>query len=149
MNIHIPKIQYSKLITTTVVGLFIISLGKAFTTDFTQMTDTSIYISIITTCGGIMGLCLKYYMSKSKAENIYKVQRGMYEDMMAIKLDYNKKMIQILKENNITQQEIDSNDLVSNINIDNGICNITNDMTESLNNHLYDTKQVDEVTNYV
>jgi hypothetical protein len=87
-------------------------------------------------------------MSKSKAENIYKVQRGMYEDIMAIKLDYNKKMIQILKENNITQQEIDANDLVSNVNIDNGICNITNDMTESLNNHLYDTKQVDEVTNY-
>jgi hypothetical protein len=72
----------------------------------------------------------------------------MYEDIMAIKLDYNKKMIQILKENNITQQEIDANDLVSNVSIDNGICNITNDMTESLNNHLYDTKQVDEVTNY-
>ena len=98
MNIHIPKIQYSKLITSIVIGLFVIALGKAFTTDFSQMTDTSVYIAIITTCGGIMGLCLKYYMSKSKAENIYKVQRGMYEDIMAIKLDYNKKMIQILKE---------------------------------------------------
>ena len=141
-----PKIQFSKLLTIGSLVLFIWSLTQGFSTDFTQVYDTTVYVTAITISGGIFGVCLKSYMSKSKAENIYKVQRVMYEDIMNIKLSYNEKMMQLNQKYNMTQEDIDVIDSISPIN--DGVDSILNDMKENIDNHLYDTKSEDEIENY-
>ena len=142
----INKIQFSKLLTIFSLMLFIWCLAEGFNTNFTQVYDTAIYVTSITVSGGIFGLCLKSYMSKSKAENIYKIQHGMYEDIMNIKLSYNEKMMKLLQEYQLTQSDIDMADIDSPIN--DGVNDILSDMKENINNHLYDTKTQDEIENY-
>ena len=112
-------------------------------TNFEQVYDTTVYVTAITISGGIFGVCLKAYMSKSKAENIYKIQKTMYEDIMNIKLKYNEGMMQLQQRYNLTQDDIDMNEAVSPLN--DGVDNILNDMHENLNNHLYDTKLEDDI----
>ena len=103
----VPKIQFSKLLTIGSLLLFVWTLFKGLYIDYTSVYDTTVYVTAITISGGIFGVCLKAYMSKSKAENIYKVQKTMYEDIMGIKLRYNEQMMKLIKEYQITQDEID------------------------------------------
>lgn len=140
------KIQFSKILTIGSLMLFVWALLKGFSMDFTQVYDTTVYVTAITISGGIFGVCLKSYMSKSKAENIYKVQQTMYENIMNVKLAYNEHMMQLIQKYNITQDEIDVNEFDSPIN--NGVDSIMNDMRENIDNHLYDTKTEDEIENY-
>jgi hypothetical protein len=107
MNNREPKIQFSKLLTIGSLLLFIWTLLKGLYIDYTSVYDTTVYVTAITISGGIFGVCLKAYMSKSKAENIYKVQKTMYEDIMDIKLKYNQQMMKLIHEYQISQDEID------------------------------------------
>ena len=141
-----PRLQFSKILTLGSLALFIWALFQGFTTDFTVIYDTTVYVTAITISGGIFGVCLKAYMSKSKAENIYKVQRAMYEDIMHIKLQYNEAMMKLTQQYSLTQDDIDMSDINSPIN--EGVDDIINDMRENINNHLYDTKTEDEVENF-
>ena len=141
-----PRIQFSKLLTLGSLLLFIWALLKGFTTDFSAILDTTVYVTAITISGGIFGMCVKSYMSKAKAENIYKVQRTMYEDIMKVKLQYNEEMMKLNRQYNMTQDDIDMIDSVSPIN--NGVDDVLSDMKESINNHLYDTKTEDDIENF-
>lgn len=141
-----PKIQFSKILTIGSLTLFVWSLLKGFSTDFTQVYDTTVYVTAITISGGIFGVCLKSYMGKSKAENVYKVQQTMYENIMNVKLAYNEHMMQLIQKYNITQDEIDMNEFVSPIN--DGAESVINDMRENIDNHLYDVKSEDDVETY-
>lgn len=141
-----PRFQFSKFLTLGSLCLFVWALFKGFTTDFTVVYDTTVYVTAITISGGIFGVCLKAYMSKSKAENIYKVQKGMYENIMQIKLQYNESMMQLSQKYNMTQDDVDMIDNISPIN--DGVDSIINDMKENIDNHLYDTKTEDEIENY-
>lgn len=146
MNNREPKIQFSKLLTIGSLLLFIWTLLKGLYIDYTSVYDTTVYVTAITISGGIFGVCLKAYMSKSKAENIYKVQKTMYEDIMDIKLKYNQQMMKLIQEYQITQDEIDMNDMSNPIN--EGVDSIISDMKENVNNHLYDTKTQDEIETF-
>ena len=64
-----PKIQFSKFLTFGSLLLFIWSLLQGFTTDFTQVYDTTIYVTAITISGGIFGVCLKSYILDHSALN--------------------------------------------------------------------------------
>ncbi len=141
-----PKVQFSKFLTVGSLLLFIWSLMQGFRMDFAQMYDTTVYVTAITISGGIFGVCLKAYMSKAKAENIYKIQKTMYEDIMDIKLRYNEGMMQLTQKYNMTQNDIDMIDPTSPIT--NGVENILNDMRENIDNHLSGTKTEDEIENY-
>ena len=96
--------------------MFVWTLYCGFSASFNQLYDISVYVTAITVSGGIFGVCLKSYMSKSKAENIYKVQKTMYEDIMDIKLKYNQQMMKLIQEYQISQDEIDMNDMSNPIN---------------------------------
>lgn len=141
-----PRIQFSKFLTVGSLSLFIWALLKGFTTNFSEVLDTTVYVTSITVSGGIFGLCVKSYMSKAKAENIYKVQRTMYEDIMKIKLQYNEEMMKLNKQYNMSQDDIDMIDSTSPIN--DGVDNVLSDMRENINNHLYDTKTEDDIDNF-
>lgn len=146
MNNREPKIQFSKLLTIGSLLLFIWTLLKGLYIDYTSVYDTTVYVTAITISGGIFGVCLKAYMSKSKAENIYKVQKTMYEDIMDIKLKYNQQMMKLIQEYQISQDEIDMNDISNPIS--EGVDSIISDMKENVNNHLYDTKTQDEIETF-
>ena len=146
MNNREPKIQFSKLLTIGSLLLFVWTLLKGLYIDYTSVYDTTVYVTAITISGGIFGVCLKAYMSKSKAENIYKVQKTMYEDIMDIKLKYNQQMMKLIQEYQITQDEIDMNDMSNPIS--EGVDSIISDMKENVNNHLYDTKTQDEIETF-
>jgi hypothetical protein len=146
MNNREPKIQFSKLLTIGSLLLFIWTLLKGLYIDYTSVYDTTVYVTAITISGGIFGVCLKAYMSKSKAENIYKVQKTMYEDIMDIKLKYNQQMMKLIQEYQISQDEIDMNDMSNPIS--EGVDSIISDMKENVNNHLYDTKTEDEIETF-
>ena len=146
MNNREPKIQFSKLLTIGSLLLFVWTLLKGLYIDYTSVYDTTVYVTAITISGGIFGVCLKAYMSKSKAENIYKVQKTMYEDIMDIKLKYNQQMMKLIQEYQISQDEIDMNDMSNPIN--EGVDSIISDMKENVNNHLYDTKTEDEIETF-
>ena len=140
------KIQFSKILTILSFMIFVWTLYCGFSASFNQLYDISVYVTAITVSGGIFGVCLKSYMSKSKAENIYKVQKTMYEDIMDIKLYYNEEMMKLIQKYNLNQEDINMADNTSYI--DNGVDNIVGDMQESINNHLYDTKTEDDIENY-
>lgn len=140
------KIQFSKILTILSFMMFVWTLYCGFSASFNQLYDISVYVTAITVSGGIFGACLKSYMSKSKAENIYKVQKTMYEDIMDIKLYYNEEMMKLIQKYNLNQEDINMADNTSYI--DNGVDNIVGDMQESINNHLYDTKTEDNIENY-
>ena len=140
------KVQFSKILTILSFIMFVWTLYCGFSASFNQLYDISVYVTAITVSGGIFGVCLKSYMSKSKAENIYKVQKTMYEDIMDIKLYYNEEMMKLIQKYNLNQEDINMADNTSYI--DNGIDNIVGDMQESINNHLYDTKTEDDIENY-
>lgn len=146
MNNKEPKIQFSKLLTIGSLLLFVWTLLKGLYIDYTSVYDTTVYVTAITISGGIFGVCLKAYMSKSKAENIYKVQKTMYEDIMDIKLKYNQQMMKLIQEYQISQDEIDMNDMSNPIS--EGVDSIISDMKENVNNHLYDTKTQDEIETF-
>ena len=146
MNNREPKIQFSKLLTIGSLLLFIWTLLKGLYIDYTSVYDTTVYVTAITISGGIFGVCLKAYMSKSKAENIYKVQKTMYEDIMDIKLKYNQQMMKLIQEYQISQDEIDMNDMSNPIS--EGVDSIISDMKENVNNHLYDTKTEAEIETF-
>lgn len=146
MNNKEPKIQFSKLLTIGSLLLFVWTLLKGLYIDYTSVYDTTVYVTAITISGGIFGVCLKAYMSKSKAENIYKVQKTMYEDIMDIKLRYNQQMMKLIQEYQISQDEIDINDMSNPIS--EGVDSIISDMKENVNNHLYDTKTQDEIETF-
>jgi hypothetical protein len=146
MNNREPKIQFSKLLTIGSLLLFVWTLLKGLYIDYTSVYDTTVYVTAITISGGIFGVCLKAYMSKSKAENIYKVQKAMYEDIMDIKLKYNQQMMKLIQEYQISQDEIDMNDMSNPIS--EGVDSIISDMKENVNNHLYDTKTEDEIETF-
>ena len=140
------KVQFSKILTILSFMMFVWTLYCGFSASFNQLYDISVYVTAITVSGGIFGICLKSYMSKSKAENIYKVQKTMYEDIMDIKLYYNEEMMKLIQKYNLNQEDINMADNTSYI--DNGVDNIVGDMQESINNHLYDTKTEDDIENY-
>lgn len=140
------KIQFSKILTILSFMMFVWTLYCGFSASFNQLYDISVYVTAITVSGGIFGVCLKSYMSKSKAENIYKVQKTMYEDIMDIKLYYNEEMMKLIQKYNLNQEDINIADNTSYI--DNGVDNIVGDMQESISNHLYDTKTEDDIENY-
>lgn len=140
------KVQFSKILTILSFIMFVWTLYCGFSASFNQLYDISVYVTAITVSGGIFGVCLKSYMSKSKAENIYKVQKTMYEDIMDIKLYYNEEMMKLIQKYNLNQEDINMADNTSYI--DNGVDNIVGDMQESINNHLYDTKTEDDIENY-
>ena len=140
------KVQFSKILTILSFMMFVWTLYCGFSASFNQLYDISVYVTAITVSGGIFGVCLKSYMSKSKAENIYKVQKTMYEDIMDIKLYYNEEMMKLIQKYNLNQEDVNMADNTSYI--DNGVDNIVGDMQESINNHLYDTKTEDDIENY-
>lgn len=141
-----PKFQYSKILPIISLVLFCAVLIKVMNVDYTNYFDTAVYVSAITVSGGIFGMIVKSYNAKSKAENVSKIQLAIYNDTMKTRLWYNEQMCRIKQQYGMTDDDI------SEIEADSPIDDISeeqvNDMKQTLDNFVSDSKEEDDIQVY-
>ena len=62
-----------------------------------------LHLIIITVSGTIFGSNLCWYSKKAASENQYKLRMSLFADSAKVRLDYNEKMMLIMKKYNMTQ----------------------------------------------
>ena len=73
----------------------------------TDAFDTTAIVTIITVSGAIFGSNLCWYSKKAASENQYKLRMSLFADSARVRLDYNEKMMLLMKKYNMTQEDID------------------------------------------
>lgn len=73
----------------------------------TDAFDTTAIVTIITVSGAIFGSNLCWYSKKAASENQYKLRMSLFADSAKVRLDYNEKMMLLMKKYNMTQEDID------------------------------------------
>lgn len=86
------KIQFSKKIAVVTTVLFIFCLLISY---FYPAADPTYNISAIGISGSIMLTTYVWYLKKSQAENIVKLQTSYVRELSEIRFDYNKKMAEL------------------------------------------------------
>ena len=105
------KFTYSKIQVLITAIIFLSSVlfvaylyisGK-----ITDAFDTTAIVTIITVSGAIFGSNLCWYSKKAASENQYKLRMSLFADSAKVRLDYNEKMMILMKKYNMTQEDID------------------------------------------
>ena len=105
------KFTYSKILVFITGVVFLSSIlfvaylyisGK-----ITDAFDTTAIVTIITVSGAIFGSNLCWYSKKAASENQYKLRMSLFADSARVRLDYNEKMMLLMKKYNMTQEDID------------------------------------------
>ena len=73
----------------------------------TDAFDTTAIVTIITVSGAIFGSNLCWYSKKAASENQYKLRMSLFADSARVRLDYNEKMMLLMKKYNMTQEDVD------------------------------------------
>ena len=111
MKNHEKKFTYSKFQVFITGVIFLSSIlfvaylyisGK-----ITDAFDTTAIVTIITVSGAIFGSNLCWYSKKAASENQYKLRMSLFADSARVRLDYNEKMMLLMKKYNMTQEDID------------------------------------------
>ena len=105
------KFTYSK-IQVLITGIIFLSsvLFVAYlyiSGKITDAFDTTAIVTIITVSGAIFGSNLCWYSKKAASENQYKLRMSLFADSAKVRLDYNEKMMVLMKKYNMTQEDID------------------------------------------
>ena len=111
MKNHEKKFTYSK-IQVFITGVIFLSsiLFVAYlyiSGKITDAFDTTAIVTIITVSGAIFGSNLCWYSKKAASENQYKLRMSLFADSAKVRLDYNEKMMLLMKKYNMTQEDID------------------------------------------
>ena len=111
MKNHERKFTYSK-IQVFITGVIFLSsiLFVAYlyiSGKITDAFDTTAIVTIITVSGAIFGSNLCWYSKKAASENQYKLRMSLFADSARVRLDYNEKMMLLMKKYNMTQEDID------------------------------------------
>ena len=105
------KFTYSKILVFITGVVFLSSIlfvaylyisGK-----ITDAFDTTAIVTIITVSGAIFGSNLCWYSKKAASENQYKLRMSLFADSARVRLDYNEKMMLLMKKYNMTQEDVD------------------------------------------
>lgn len=123
------KFTYSKA-TVLVTGLIFIScviftIVLYLSEKIGTVLDATAIVSLITVSGAIFGSNLCWYSKKAASENHYKLRMSLFADSAKVRLDYNEKMMELMKKYNLTQEDIDK-------------INETGDADEMMDNSLRD-----------
>ena len=105
------KFTYSK-IQVVITGIIFLSsvLFVAYlyiSGKITDAFDTTAIVTIITVSGAIFGSNLCWYSKKAASENQYKLRMSLFADSAKVRLDYNEKMMVLMKKYNMSQADID------------------------------------------
>ena len=111
------KIEYSKILPTVSMILFVITLTVGFIAMFylilngiETVYDLAFFISGITITGGIWSMTNKYYYSKTGLQNVASIRKSTYEEVMNVRLKYIEEVVKLKKKYNIDDDEINSID---------------------------------------
>ena len=101
------KFTYSKA-TVFATGLIFIScviftIVLYLSEKIGTVIDATAIVSLITVSGAIFGSNLCWYSKKAASENHYKLRMSLYADSAQVRLNYNEKMIQLMKKYNVSQ----------------------------------------------
>ena len=105
------KFTYSKILVFITGVVFLSSIlfvaylyisGK-----ITDAFDTTAIVTIITVSGAIFGSNLCWYSKKAASENQYKLRMSLFADSAKVRLDYNEKMMVLMKKYNMSQEDVD------------------------------------------
>lgn len=83
------KVQFSKKIAVVTTILFIFTLLLSY---FCPAADPAYNIAAIGVAGSIQLTTFVWYLKKSQAENIVKLQTAYVKELSEIRFEYNKKM---------------------------------------------------------
>ncbi len=105
------KFTYSKA-TVFVTGLIFIScviftIALYLSEKIGTILDATAIVSLITVSGAIFGSNLCWYSKKAASENHYKLRMSLYTDSAQVRLNYNEKMMELIKKYDISQEDID------------------------------------------
>ena len=111
MKNHEKKFTYSKF-QVFITGVIFLSniLFVAYlyiSGKITDAFDTTAIVTMITVSGAIFGSNLCWYSKKAASENQYKLRMSLFADSARVRLDYNEKMMLLMKKYNMTQEDID------------------------------------------
>lgn len=99
----------------------------------TNMYDFAIIGTALTTTAGLAGATQKYYYNKAGLENVNKIRIGSYKEIMDIRLQYDKEILNIQREFGVSQEDImmmESNTIFANAS-DEMINNVNNKLNQS------------------
>ena len=104
------KFTYSK-IQVLITGIIFLSsvLFVAYlyiSGKITDAFDTTAIVTIITVSGAIFGSNLCWYSKKAASENQYKLRMSLFADSAKVRLDYNEKMMVLMKKYNMSQEDV-------------------------------------------
>ena len=104
------KFTYSK-IQVLITGIIFLSsvLFVAYlyiSGKITDAFDTTAIVTIITVSGAIFGSNLCWYSKKAASENQYKLRMSLFADSAKVRLDYNEKMMILMKKYNMSQEDV-------------------------------------------
>lgn len=72
----IKRVQYSKLIVSSVVLLYFLLIPYSLVYIW-RFEASTVLITILTTVGGVVAVVCNGYMNKSRFENVLKIQRSL------------------------------------------------------------------------
>ena len=97
------------------------------------MYDFAIFGTGLTTTAGLAGATQKYYYNKAGLENVNKIRIGSYKEIMDIRLQYDREILNIQREFGVSQEDImmmESNTIFANAS-DEMINNVNNKLNQS------------------
>lgn len=145
MNVK-NKFQFSKILVILTALIFLFCIFKSISVDLSTAIDTTVYVTLVTVSGGIFGMTLKWYLMKSQLENSYKIQNGMYKDVMNYRLEYNTKMMELKNKYKITDDDISI--IESESPMDDMSEEMLNKVTNNINTYTDDALQSPEIQTY-
>ena len=99
------KMQYSKLLPVFTGIVFVCCLFRAFTVDFSNYVDLTVYATSITVSGGIWGTTVVGYMKKAQVENNVKLKIELYRVAFQEQLKYKEQMLIIKNKYLLSEEE--------------------------------------------
>ena len=112
-----------------------------------NMYDVTLLVSLVSVSGAIFGSNLVWYSKKSGSENQYKLRMTSYKEAAKVRLAYNKKMMMLMKEFNLTEEDVDKIDMTGNIDemMDSAFDSMTSKLDESQS--IFDSENTIETFN--
>ena len=140
------KVRYSKKVVIFTSALFLGTLIFCLTRDYTSFVDVSIYASALTITGGIMGTSVLWYMKKTQAEHVTSTQSLMYENVMKMRLEYNKQMMELKKQYKMEDFEVEQIEMESPM--DDFSESVMSNMEANISQHMNEATTSIEMQNY-
>ncbi len=149
-NYKEKKFTMSKLIVIFTGLVFLLLVGFVVSMylsgNINNTYDTTAIVTCITISGSIFGSNLCWYSKKAAGENHYKLRMSLYEESSKVRLEFNKEMIKLMKENNLTENDINRIDQFGNI--DEMMDSALNDTVSELDNMQSEADASNQIENF-